>query len=69
MNTNTPGSKIYFEFKSKLIDQGGYMDSFYNDYQYSYSSNGALNNGSNNYDLWSYGGSQNNPTNKWIKNW
>lgn len=71
MNTNTPGSKIYFEFKSKSIDQttGGYLDPFGYDYQYLYTNGTSTYNGTNNYDLWSYGGSSANPTNTWIKNW
>jgi general secretion pathway protein G len=67
MNTNTPGSKIYFEFKTKLIDSGGYQDPFGNDYQYIYT-NGSPNNGTNNYDLWSTAGGSTS-SNSYIKNW
>lgn len=62
MNTNTTGSKIYFEFKTKSINAstGGYLDPFGNDYQYVYTNNRSPNNGTNNYDLSSTAG---------IKNW
>lgn len=71
MNTNTAGSKIYFEFKFKNIDKvikpGSYLDPYGNPYEYTYT-NGSPNNGTNNYDLWSTAGGSTN-TNAWIKNW
>jgi general secretion pathway protein G len=65
----TNGSKVYFEFKPKFTNVGGWVDPYGLYYQYSYT-NGASNNGNNNYDLWSYGATTSNSiTNKWIKNW
>lgn len=61
------GSKVYFEFKSKWTNSGGAMDPFGNNYCYIYV-NGAPNNGTNNYDLWSTAGNPGN-LNSWIKNW
>ena len=66
----TNGGKVYYEFKTKWLDaSNNYLDPFGNSYNYIYT-NGAPNNGSNNYDLWSTAGntSDTNPTH-WIKNW
>jgi len=65
----TNGSKVYFEFKSKYTNSQGYIDPFGTNYNYNYDAvQGAANNGTNNYDLWSTaGGSANSST--WIKNW
>jgi len=68
MNTNTPGAKIYFEFKSKFLDANtNFLDPFGNPYQYVYT-NGSPKNGTNNYDLWSTAGNPGS-MNAWIKNW
>jgi len=68
MNTNTPGARIYFEFKTKFLDANtNFLDPFGNPYQYVYT-NGSPNNGTNNYDLWSTAGNSGS-TNTWIKNW
>lgn len=58
--------KVYFEFKPKYTNAGGWIDPFGGTYQYVYT-NGSANNGTNNYDLWSTAGSGN--SNAWIKNW
>jgi type II secretion system protein G len=63
----TNGTKVYFEFKSKYTNAQGWIDPFGFNYNYTYT-NGAPNNGSNNYDLWSTAGGSTN-TNTWIKNW
>jgi general secretion pathway protein G len=63
----TNGSRVYFEFKPKFTNAGGWVDPFGNNYQYVYT-NGAPNNGTNNYDLWSTAGNSNIP-NGYIKNW
>jgi len=64
-----PGSgKVYFEFKSKGTNANGYSDPFGPSYNYNYATNGATNNGINNYDLWSTAGGSAN-SNTWIKNW
>ena len=66
----TNGGKVYYEFKTKWLDANtNYLDPFGNSYNYIYT-NGAPNNGTNNYDLWSTAGntSDTNPTH-WIKNW
>ena len=69
MPTNTPGAKIYFEFKNKFLSNNNYLDPFFNSYNYIYT-NGSLNNGANNYDLWSYAqDTTHTQTNTWIKNW
>lgn len=67
----TNGGKIYFEFKTKYTNSGGWVDPFGYNYNYTYT-NGSSNNGTNNYDLWSTAtdlsaGKTN--TNAWIKNW
>ncbi len=63
----TNGGKIYYEFKAKFTNAGGFIDPFGYDYNYIYT-NGSPNNGTNNYDLWSTaGGSSSSST--WIKNW
>jgi general secretion pathway protein G len=67
----TNGGKIYFEFKRKFTNSYGWIDPFGYNYNYLYT-NGSPNNGTNNYDLWSYAtdnsaGKTN--TNAWIKNW
>ena len=67
MPTNTPGAKIYFEFKNKFLSNNNYLDPFFNSYNYIYT-NGSPNNGANNYDLWSTAGGSAN-SNTWIKNW
>jgi general secretion pathway protein G len=68
VTTLMPSSgKVYFEFKSKSVDSSGYLDPFGAAYNYVYS-NGAPNNGTNNYDLWSTAGGST-VTNTWIKNW
>jgi len=61
------GGKVYFEFKSKFTNSSGWVDPFGYNYNYIYT-NGAPNNGTNNYDLWSTAGNSAN-TNAWIKNW
>jgi general secretion pathway protein G len=58
--------KIYFEFKRKLTNSGGWIDPLGNNYGYNYT-NSSPNNGTNNYDLWSTAKSAN--SNSWIKNW
>jgi type II secretion system protein G len=63
----TNRTKVYFEFKSKYTNAQGWIDPFGFNYNYIYT-NGAPNNGSNNYDLWSTAGGSTN-TNTWIKNW
>jgi general secretion pathway protein G len=63
----TNGSRVYFEFKPKFTNAGGWVDPFGNNYQYVYT-NGAPNNGTNNYDLWSTAGNAA-VTNGYIKNW
>ena len=63
----TTGTKVYFEFKSKYTNAQGWIDPFGLNYNYIYT-NGAPNNGTNNYDLWSTAGGSTN-TNTWIKNW
>lgn len=67
INTSTQ-TKIYYEFKTKSMTNGNYLDPFGNYYNYIYT-NGSSNNGTNNYDLWSTAGSSNNPISAWIKNW
>jgi type II secretion system protein G len=68
MNTNSTGGKIYFEFKTKFLDaNNNFLDPFGATYNYVYT-NGAPNNGTNNYDLWSTAGSPGS-TNTYIKNW
>lgn len=66
----TNGSKVYFEFKTNSLDgNNNFLDPFGNPYCYNYT-NGSLNNGTNNYDLWSYAAdSTYSQTNSWIKNW
>jgi len=66
----TNGNKVYFEFKQKFTNASGWLDPWLIlNYQYTYS-NGAPNNGTNNYDLSSYASTKkNNNTNSWIKNW
>jgi type II secretion system protein G len=66
----TNGSKVYFEFKAKYTNSGGWLDPWLKtNYNYSYT-NGASNNGTNNYDLWSTAGdTTGTKTNIWIKNW
>lgn len=61
------GSKVYFEFKTKYTNSGGWVDPFGYNYNYIYT-NGSPNNGTNNYDLWSTAGGSVN-SNGWIKNW
>ena len=61
------GGKVYFEFKSKGTNANGVFDPFGNTYGYNYT-NGSVNNGNNNYDLWSTAGVSAN-SNSWIKNW
>ena len=64
----TNGStKVYFEFKTKFLTNGNYLDPFGSVYGYVYT-NGSPNNGTNNYDLWSTAGGSAS-TNTWIKNW
>lgn len=64
----TNGSaKVYFEFKTKFLTNGNYLDPFGYNYNYIYT-NGSPNNGTNNYDLWSTAGGSGS-TNTWIKNW
>lgn len=64
----TNGStKVYFEFKTKFLTNGNYLDPFGYNYNYIYT-NGSPNNGTNNYDLWSTAGGSAS-TNTWIKNW
>ena len=60
-------SKVYFEFKTKFLTNGNYLDPFGYNYNYIYT-NGSPNNGTNNYDLWSTAGGSAS-TNTWIKNW
>jgi general secretion pathway protein G len=60
------GGKVYFEFRSKYTNSSGWIDPWGNNYNYVYT-NGAPNNGTNNYDLWSTAGNAN--TNAYIKNW
>jgi type II secretion system protein G len=62
----TGGGKVYFEFKSKATNSGGWIDPFGYNYNYFYNS-GSPNNGTNNYDLWSTAGGG--TSNTWIKNW
>lgn len=63
------GGKVYFEFKPKFTNTSGWVDPFGNYYNYIYT-NGAPNNGTNNYDLWSTAGdTTGTKTNSWIKNW
>ena len=66
----TNGStKVYFEFKTKFLTNGNYLDPFGYNYNYIYT-NASPNNGTNNYDLWSTAGdSTGTKTNTWIKNW
>jgi type II secretion system protein G len=64
----TNGGKVYYEFKLKSLSNNNYLDPFYSVYGYYYSAGTSVNNGTNNYDLWStVGGNAN--TNTWIKNW
>jgi general secretion pathway protein G len=64
----TNGNKVYYEFKTKSLDaNNNFLDPFGSSYNYRYT-NGAPNNGTNNYDLWSTAGSPGS-TNTWIKNW
>jgi type II secretion system protein G len=66
----TNSNKVYFEFKQKYTNSRGWLDPWnFNNYHYNYATNGAANNGVNNYDLWSTAGNTNNNTNSWIKNW
>lgn len=68
-NLMPSSGKVYFEFKPKLTNSGGYNDPFGYSYQYIYT-NGSPNNGTNNYDLWSTAGDlSGTKTNTWIKNW
>jgi type II secretion system protein G len=68
MPSPSVGGKVYYEFKSKWTNATlGALDPFGNAYGYIYT-NGAPNNGTNNYDLWSTAGGSAN-TNAWIKNW
>jgi general secretion pathway protein G len=60
------GRKVYFEFKTKYTNSGGWIDPFGYNYNYIYT-NGSPNNGTNNYDLWSTAGGG--TSNTWIKNW
>ena len=66
------GGKVYYEFKAKYTNDGGFIDPFGADYNYTYTmingSMGAPNNGQNNYDLWSTAGGSSSQ-NSWIKNW
>jgi len=65
----TNGGKVYYEFKSKWISTGNYLDPFGNSYNYIYT-NGSPNNGTNNYDLWSTAGNSSDTNSQhWIKNW
>ena len=64
----TTGGKVYYEFKAKATNLSGYKDPWGNDYNYNYDTNGSLNNGTNNYDLWSWATNKV-MTNTWIKNW
>lgn len=65
----TNGTKVYFEFKQKFTNASGWLDPWLNNYKYTYT-NGAPNNGTNNYDLWSTAGDTNGTkSNSWIKNW
>ena len=64
----TNGTKVYYEFNPRNLTNNNYLDPFGYSYNYIYT-NGAPNNGSNCYDLWSVAGSSNNSTNTWIKNW
>ena len=66
----TNGAKVYFEFKPKSIVDGNFIDPWGNSYNYIYT-NGSSNNGTNNYDLWSYADDviKKSKTNTWIKNW
>lgn len=66
-NLMPPTGKVYFEFKSKWTNANGPIDPFGYTYCYIYT-NGAPNNGTNNYDLWSTAGGAGN-SNTWIKNW
>jgi general secretion pathway protein G len=61
------GGKVYYEFSPKYTNSLGFLDAFGYPYNYLYT-NGAPNNGSNNFDLWSTAGGSTN-TNTWIKNW
>jgi general secretion pathway protein G len=61
------GGKVYFEFKPKFTNAGGWIDPFGYNYNYIYT-NGSPNNGTNNYDLWSTAGGSAN-SNSWIRNW
>ena len=63
----TNGGKIYYEFKTNSITNTGILDPFGLPYYYIYT-NGAPNNGTNFYDLWSTAGGSGNSA-KWIKNW
>jgi type II secretion system protein G len=65
----TNGGKVYFEFKTKYTNSGGWVDPFGFNYNYLYT-NGSSNNGTNNYDLWSTAGNSSDTDSKhWIKNW
>jgi type II secretion system protein G len=64
----TNGGKVYYEFKLKSLSNNNYLDPFYNSYGYNYSGGTSVNNGTNNYDLWSTAGGNAN-SNTWIKNW
>ena len=70
----TNGGKVYFEFKTKFLTNGNYIDPFGSSYCYIYTTYGAgpgygaPYNGANNYDLWSTAGGSGSP-NTWIKNW
>jgi prepilin-type N-terminal cleavage/methylation domain-containing protein len=63
------GGKVYFEFGRKSTNSSGFIDPFGANYNYNYATNGAINNGLNNYDLWSTAGGTSTNTNTWIKNW
>jgi general secretion pathway protein G len=69
VTTLMPSSgKVYYEFKTKSLDtNNNFLDPFGSSYNYRYT-NGAPNNGANNYDLWSTAGGST-VTNTWIKNW
>jgi hypothetical protein len=65
----TNGGKVYYEFKTKWVNNGNYLDPFGYSYNYIYT-NGSPNNGTNNYDLWSTAGNITDTNSQhWIKNW
>jgi prepilin-type N-terminal cleavage/methylation domain-containing protein len=62
------GTKVYYEFKTNSLDtNNNFLDPFGYGYYYIYT-NGAPNNGTNNYDLWSTAGGLG-TSNTWIKNY